>query len=428
VPALVVGTLSGLPAAEPLLRAAGFARGKAGWTTPDGRAVGPEDGVVAAVTSPWDRRSPIVLVTGVGDGGVARAAEALTAPARLPAGAAYALVHPGAPLGPAPDAPRPGGTLTFPTIGAPGQDIQVQGAGRHSVSLTFTAPAVDASGTGDLELSVGHSRVPAGQSALLGVLVDSVGVGAVALDRSNEEERAADVRVPGAALHPGRNTLTLDFVLAGDGAAAEVATDLRLRLPGPPSAGGLQLLPYPLFDDPGGVRVVLGGTGDAVLTGAARVVAALGERAVATPRLSAGYADAARADAGVLVLGVPGASTDAARVAEAVGLAAPPPAVAGTAPAGAVRELVGGRHPVLWVDGTTAAALTLAGDALAGDALVGAGATVDATGRIRELVAGQPGDSVPGIVTVVKAMTAAAACLLVSAVAWQVWRPRREEP
>jgi hypothetical protein len=203
---------------------------------------------------------------------------------------------------------------------------------------------------------------------------------------------------------------------------------VHLRLPGTPSAGGLQLLPYPVFDDPGGVRLVLGGADDAVLTGAARVVAALGGRAVATPRLSAGYADAARADAGVLVLGVPGASADAVRVAVAVGLATPPAATGGTQPVGAVRELAAGRRPVLWVDGTAPAALTLAADALARGALAGAGATVDATGRIRTLVAQEAAPAEPGVVTAAKVMTAIAACLLVAGVGWQAWRPRREEP
>src|SRR5437660_4229653 len=426
LPALVVGGLRRLPAAEPLLRAAGFSHGAGGWTTPDGQDVHPEDGIVAAVTSPWDRRSPIVLVTGDTDGAVTRAAAALTAPAGLPAGGTFALVHAGGSLAPAPPGPRPGETLPFPALG--GQDLQVQGPGRHSVSLTFTAPAVDAGGAGDLALAVAHSPVPAGQRAALGVLVNATSVGAVPLDRDNEQMRTAPVRVPGSALHPGRNTLTLDLVLAGDGATAQVASDARLRLPGAPSGAGLQLLPYPVFNDPGGVRVVLGGADDADLTGAARVVAALGERAVATPRLVAGYASDARADGGVLVLGVAGASAAAARVAGAIGLAGPPPSTGGTQPSGAVRELAAGRHPVLWVDGTAPAAPTLAGDALARGALAGAGATVDATGRIRALVAEDAAPSEPGVVTAVKVMTAVAACLLVAAVGWQAWRPRREEP
>jgi Bacterial cellulose synthase subunit len=427
LPALVVGALGRLPAAEPLLRAAGFALRGGTWTAPDGQDVGQDDGVVAAVASPWDRRSPIVLVTGYSDGAVARAAAALTGVAGPPPDGTFALVRPGGAPDPAPTAPRAGDTLTFPTLGEQGQDLEVQGPGRHSISLTFTAPAVDAAGTGDLDLAVGHSPVPAGQGSALGVLIDSVPVGAVPLDQRNEQERTASVRVPGSVLHPGRNTLTLDFVLAGDGAAARMAADARLRLPGPPSGGGLQLLPYPLFGDPGGVRVVLGSADDAVLTGAARVVAALGGRAVATPRLTASSAGDAHADAGVLVLGVPGASADAARVAAAVGLAAPPAAVTGTQPTGAVRELAGGPHPVLWVDGTAPAALTLAGDALARGALAGGGATVDATGRIRTLVPTEPAPSEPGVVAAVKVMTALAASLLLAAVGWQAWRPRKEQ-
>jgi hypothetical protein len=80
------------------------------------------------------------------------------------------------------------------------------------------------------------------------------------------------------------------------------------------------------------------------------------------------------------------------------------------------------------VDGTAPAALTLAAEALARGALAGAGATVDATGRIRTLVAQEAAPAEPGVVTAAKVMTAIAACLLVAGVGWQAWRPRREEP
>src|SRR6266700_5931482 len=160
-PVLAVGPEGRLPAADPLLRAAGFASAGSGWVTPDGRALAPEDGLLAAVTSPWDGHSPLLLVTGAGDAAVGRAAAALARPGALPRDGSYAVVRPGRPPAPVAAAPAPGGTVAFPALGV--QGVQVRAGGRRSVSLAFTAPAVDPTGAGDLVLDVAHSPWPAGQ-------------------------------------------------------------------------------------------------------------------------------------------------------------------------------------------------------------------------------------------------------------------------
>src|SRR5439155_15154728 len=101
-PAVVVGTIGRLPLAERVLQTAGFSGSARGWSAPDGRQLQPADGVLATVTSPFDGQSPLLLVTGFTDGGLARAAAALTgapgsagAARSLPAGT-YAVLREGA--------------------------------------------------------------------------------------------------------------------------------------------------------------------------------------------------------------------------------------------------------------------------------------------------------------------------------------------
>jgi len=57
--ALVVARLSELPGATRLLPAAGFTSSARGWAAPGASSPVPrDDGIVAAVLSPWDGRSP----------------------------------------------------------------------------------------------------------------------------------------------------------------------------------------------------------------------------------------------------------------------------------------------------------------------------------------------------------------------------------
>jgi len=189
-----------------------------------------------------------------------------------------------------------------------------------------------------------------------------------------------------------------------------------------------------VLDDAGGVRLVLAGASDPVLTAAAHVVAALASRSTAPPRLSATYAGAAGRPAldgaSVLAVGVSASTAAAARVASTLGLAAAPaPVGRGLAqPLALVEEVaLGGSagHQLLWIDGNSPAALSLAGDALYRGGLTGSAVSVDADGRVRPVGALGPGAE-PAPVTAVKVVIALAACLLVLAVAWQAWRPRPE--
>jgi hypothetical protein len=431
IPALVVGTIDRLSSADPLLRAAGFTPTQSGWKAPDGRQAGRDTGVVAAITSPWDRRTPLILVTGATDAAVSRAAGALSQPGRIPPASVFVLVNPDQQWpAPAP-VPEPNGIVTFPALGD--QGLLAQGPGHHRAGLPFLAPAVDGSGTASLQLTVGHTPVPAGSLSSLTALINGTAVGGVALNTGNE--RATDVRIqlPGSLLRPGRNLLALDISLpAMDTASVRVASDLRLVLPGSPSTlSRLEALPHPLFDGGAATRLVLGAGDDASLSAAARVITALGSRALSTPALTADYASrtssAALAGAHLLVVGVSSRSAEAGTIARAAGVSSinPLPATRPGQDLSSIQTLTGGAgHEVVWLEGTNPAAVAVTADALYRAPLAGEAVSIDATGEVRSLsvAAGQATS-----ITLVKVLIAASALGLVLAVAWQAWRPKSEE-
>src|SRR5207237_1153328 len=72
----------------------------------------------------------------------------------------FAIVRPGSQAG-RDTAPRPGTTMPLAALRA--LDVPIQGAGGHTVTLTFAAPPADHGDTGRLEVVAGHSPLPAGQ-------------------------------------------------------------------------------------------------------------------------------------------------------------------------------------------------------------------------------------------------------------------------
>lgn len=442
VPALVVGALQGLPAADAVLRAAGFTANGATWIAPDGTPVTPGDGILATVVSPWDHQSPIVLATGGTDDAVGRAVTALVAPGSRRPGGGFAIVRPGTRPGPD-DSPRPGTTMPLAPLWS--LDLSVQGKGGHTVTLAFAAPPVDRGGTGLLTIHVGHSPLPAAPRSTFTALLNGAGVGTVVLDRRNQSDGPLALPFPGSLLRPGMNTLTLGFALAGAEAApaAHVAAGASIRLPAAPSgAAGMELLPYPVFSDPAGVRIVLADTGDPLLTAAAHVMAALGSRSTGPPKLSATYlaevGGGAMERTSAVLVGLSAAAVDAERLTRALRLPVHPPWPGGLLrpagfvpgqPLGVLRELTlrgSPAHSVLWVDGTSTETLYLASDALYQGGLAGSAVAVDANGRVRSLGQDEVATPDPPQLLFIRALVVAAAATLLLGVCWQAWRPRRE--
>jgi hypothetical protein len=440
-PALLIGTLGRLPAAQRVLQAAGFSGSASGWSAPDGQQLQPGDGVLAAVTSPFDGQSPILLVTGFTDDGLARGAAALLDPgAALPSGG-YAIL------------PREAGTETAratvpaeswpaPGTGLPLGDLATAsaasgGSGSRQLLLPFTAPAVDPARSGSLELRV---RGASPGLALNGQALPDQPPDATTRDRTLQQAFS------GSLLHPGLNVLGVRLPAAGAAAPASVLGGL-LRLPSaPPLDAALELLPEPLLSAPGGLVVTLARLDDGVLSAAALAMAALGSRG-GSPR-SLNVVEASALDprslglAGLLAIGGSGGSRQLERLRRQLPAALQDSAELSRTSGGATALVVEQELPAaapaspdprfqLWIEGSSPQLLTAATGLLYSHPLPGRAVSLDAGGRLRPLAA-QPGDAGPGtrrpppppqlrLLLPLLAVMAAAATLL--GLGWQLRAP-----
>jgi hypothetical protein len=344
-------------------------------------------------------------------------------------------------------------------------DIAATGIGEHSYSIGFVAPSVDPSDFGYVNLAVSHSSLIDPGTSAVTASVNNVNIGTVGLDRSNEQLTRLQFRFAGQLVHPGLNTLGLQLTnQSTQPCQAPAATDFwssisatsSLQLPrlraGSGGAIGLETLPYPFFDAPAGstTRVVLA-SGDApVISAAARVMVALGGRAITqVPDLEAAYAAEVKnplsPPANLVVVGVPGGPGHL----DPLGSNLKVQVGAGTVqlrdttldlngnlslqgPLGVLQEIAlpgEAQDQVLWVDGTDSASLDVAAGALLQGGLAGGVATVDSQGRTRLLGGARPADVlVEGVATqIVKALLLLAGLALVGFLGWQLWQPREHD-
>ncbi len=402
-PGVLVGGWSRLPGAAQILEAAGLRPGGDGWLTPNGRPAG-DQGVLAAVTSPWDHESPLVLATGATDQAVMGAAVAL-ASGVAPLTGSYALVPPQA--GPISSTlgPGPGATVAL-SLPAGGVEL---GGDSAALTLPIQVPPVEPQADALLEL-----RAEAPPGSRLQLMVDGRGAGAAQLPAGG----TVRLPLPASLLEAGQDALTLSVSMpAGPVASRFRLLGARLRLPGQPAETDLGDLPHPLFDDPAGLAVLLGDRSQATLTAAARTMAALGARSPILPTLAVLYpeevAPAALASHSLLVVG----SQDQVRTLTALGLH---PADEGS---GTVEEVaMPGGHALLWVGGPGPQAVLMASQALAGR-LAGDAVSVSDAGQVSPLEL--PSPYLPALAAI-KVLAVLAALLMVAGVCWQVWRPRSE--
>jgi Bacterial cellulose synthase subunit len=439
--AVLVGTLTGLPAAQTILESAGWKRSGGGWTAPDSRVLGPDQGLVLAAVSPWDHRSPLIVVTGGTPAAVDRAAAALVGAGGALAGE-YVIVS--------------AASVTVPA--APPRAIQVDvlsprdlasfGAGRYRATVGFVAPAVDPGDTAVMELDV-PALGSAVSSASVEADVNGSWVAASDIDPTGARPTRLVASFPGRLLRPGRNALSLEFHVAGaTGAVPPVegpfttggasTTTAGLSLPDPlPTAGDLRLLPFPFLEAGRPLQLVLADGAPSTLTATAQAMAALGSRStLPPPRLDVDFANRwdGAGDEDILVVGRPPANS----ALDAVGARLPvvfrqsgDVSVGGrvsiASAVGAVEELrtfdAAGRQ-VLWVSGTGPAVLSGAAVALYDPDLSGTAEMVDAGGHLTD-VGGT--SSVFGAFGPSTAQVAGglAALLVLAVVGLQLLRPRR---
>ncbi|MBJ7615025.1 MAG: cellulose biosynthesis cyclic di-GMP-binding regulatory protein BcsB [Candidatus Dormibacteraeota bacterium] len=432
-PAVVVGTIGRLPLAERVLQTAGFSGSSRGWSAPDGRQLQPGDGVLATVTSPFDGQSPLLLVTGFSDDGLARAAAALTgaggAAGPLPAGT-YAVLREGTQGTVAAAAgswTRPGEALSLDALAS---DAGGGGGGSRYVVLPFAAAPVDPGLPGTLEL---RSRGAPPSFQLNGHPLEAAPSRA-----SGGQLTTLRQSFSGSLLHPGLNAVSVRFPASAGTSAGVLGGSLRLP-PAPIPAAALDMLPVPLLSDPGGLLVTLSRLDDGVLSAAARAFAALGSRGGSVQSLRVVEASSFDARslgrASLFAVGGSGGNPGLDRLRRQLAI----PQLHGLSGGGqdavvalqalpSVATSSSEHHFQLWIDASSPLLLVAGADALYRHPLAGSAISLDAGGRLQAL---RTRDAAPGpapeppaalrLLLVALVVIAAAATLL--GIGWQVRRP-----
>ena len=442
---LLVGLLDRVPSIARVLEGAGWRPAGGGWTSPEGRALRHEDGLVLATVSPFDHRTPLLVVTGGTDGALAKAAAGLAAPGPLPLAGPYAIVTAASGASDSPGTSPPRIRLT--ALGPSG--LVGLGPGRYRVTQSFTAPAIDPDDVVQLELTV--PRLGGGAvSASVEAGVNGQQVAQSVLEIGGSRSVRVDDRFPGRLLRPGRNALSLDVRIGQQVPGATPApedplalgrraAEATLSLPsGGPHAADLRLLPFPFFEgSTRGPRVLLGDTRAETLAAAGQAMVALGRRStLPVPPLQVSPArDWDGAGPGsLIVVGVPTAGGPLDVIGGAL-----PIQIGGSGevtlpggrlvmPLGTLQEAQvpgGGSRQVLWLAGSGGTMLSGAADALSDPRLDGPIAVVDATGRLTSLSAAEMGTRGTAAPTVAELLIAAVALLLLGTLVLQLVRPRR---
>jgi hypothetical protein len=394
-PALLVGTVGRLPAAERVLQAAGFIGSASGWTAPGGQQLQPGDGVLAAVTSPFDGQSPLLLVTGFTDDGLARAAAVLAGTgAPLPAGS-YAILRKGDQAPPASSSSWAAAGTEMPLDDLAAGSAAGGGTGSRYLVLPFAAAPVDPARSGFLELRV--------RGASPGLVLNGETLSGGARETAAGHDGALRQAFDGSLLHPGLNVLGMRLSAAGEsGATAVLGASLRLP-PAPPPGAALEMLPEPVLSAPGGLVVTLSRLDDGMLRAAVLALAALGSRGASLRTLSVVEASAfdprSVGLASLLAIGGSGGSRPLERLRREL-----PPAVqdagelsrtgAGGAAVLAEQQLPGDApgssdpHFQLWIDGSSPQLLQAGAGVLYRHPLAGRALSLDAAGRLQPLQIG----------------------------------------
>jgi hypothetical protein len=431
IPALLVGTVGRVPQAESVLKAAGFNGSARGWTAPDGQPVGPADGLLVTVTSPFDGQNPVLLVSGFADEGLYRAAEAVVTSRGGSLAGPFAVVRRVAGAASPVNQARPGGRVFLGDLSA--QTTQPGGDGVSLLTVPFTAPPVDPRGSGAVQLDLrgGDGASARLRSVSLTLNATTLTVGGAAADL---QQGSISQAFSGSLLRPGLNTVTVRLRLQGGGANPLAGATLTLPA-APPARPELELLPHPLFSDRGGVMVVVARLDDAVLSAAARGMAALGSRSQSTPSLQ--VVEAARFDSAslgrssVIAIGGSGGNRSLERVNDQRATSLVTSAQTGGAVVQERALGAPGSHFLLWLDASSGGALQSAASALYSHPLPGSAISFDAAGHPQGFSSDAPGASFdrPWLLTLaLPGLALAAAAALALVISWQLWRPLEQAP
>ncbi|MDQ6898367.1 MAG: cellulose biosynthesis cyclic di-GMP-binding regulatory protein BcsB [Candidatus Dormibacteraeota bacterium] len=279
-PAVVVGRVDRLPLIGRLLQAAGFSKTDRGWQSPGGGQVaGTDDGLLATLISPFDGRSPLVIVTGVSDGALGRATEALVGADTKGLAASTAVVT-GTGLAPG---PGPAQRL-LGLAGLVPPDTFVEGAGEHRVVFGVPVPAIDSGQAGSVRFTTAGPATYVSGPATVTLEVNDHPLPAAQVALTAQPEQVV-LPLAGDLLRPGIDGFEISIHLSGGRTQLFIAGSAIALPPAPSSGFGLEALPYPFFEPVANdsLSVVLADRQSATLDTAATALAALGSRSLAPP-------------------------------------------------------------------------------------------------------------------------------------------------
>ncbi len=188
----------------------------------DNRGVAEGDGLVQALVSPWSPRHAVIVVTGLSDEALLKAAHALSTKTRLPGmSGVYALVEA---VQPPPDTTTEESAENVSLAALGYGDSVLNGAIFETIQYTFDVPGGWAL-TQDsyLALHFAHSVALSAMSATLEIQLNDVPIGSIRLDEQNASGTWSTLLLPVPLQHPGRNRLLVQVGARRDG----VCVDLR---------------------------------------------------------------------------------------------------------------------------------------------------------------------------------------------------------
>lgn len=178
-----------------------------GWPVPE------NDGIVQEVVSPWNPRRAILVITGLWDGSVYKAGQAMGSESYFPGMTGQvALVQAVRPLSTLSSPPSISNVMTFADLGY--DDRVLEGASQEINYYVDVPASWSLTPEAYLQLYFSHSQLIDYPRSFLSVLYNGQPVATVSLDEETALEGALRVRLPASQTRPGeRNKISIQAVL-----------------------------------------------------------------------------------------------------------------------------------------------------------------------------------------------------------------------
>lgn len=208
--AVLIGKESSLPLLSELTNAPLRRDTDGGYLDESGQPVASDTGIVMVMPAPWSSARGVLVVSGKTDDAIAKAALALAARGGIEAlRGAYALVPA---IAPAPAAPAAARSITLSDLGLGDQQLN-NALGDRSLSFTVYLPVMAKDASLPLDLRVSHSGLLDQSRSSMRVLVNGLALESIALRDIAPTHGSHRLLVPGGALRPGANVVTVEFSL-----------------------------------------------------------------------------------------------------------------------------------------------------------------------------------------------------------------------